>query len=92
MLLNVSTSFELSAVKRSNRKMKLKVILCIWLFASMLLIRSDAFISINIDPEDLDRVSEFFHSIIINQQPQMIIQTSTRRVIISLIKRSVPYN
>lgn len=66
--------------------MKVKVLL-IWLVASFLL-HSEAFISINIDPEDLDRVSDFFHSIVINQEPETLIRSPQHRVI-SFMKKTI---
>lgn len=66
---------------------KLKLFIC--LCASLLLLHSEAFISVNIDPEDLDRVSDFFHSIIINEQPQAVIQTPTPRVITYIIYKKM---
>lgn len=53
------------------------------------MLHSEAFISVNIDPEDLDRVSDFFHSIIINEQPQAVIQTPTPRVITYIIYKKM---
>lgn len=74
--------------KFSNfRKMKVKVLLFVYLFASLHLPHSEAYISINIDPDDLDRVSDFFHSIRISEQAQLIIPTHS--VIKSLLKKTV---
>lgn len=67
-------------------KVKLSII-C--LFALMLLFQSEAYISINIDPEDLDRVSDFFHAIIINEQSQTLMHIPTRCIIIKWIKKMV---
>lgn len=70
-----STRFELRAFKRSFqkkltnfRKMNVRVVFIV-LVGSLLLLHSEAYISINIDPDDLDTVSDFFHQIMINEQP-----------------------
>lgn len=68
--------------------MKVRV-LFICLCISLLLIHSEGYISVNIDPEDLDHVTELFHAIVINQQPQSIIQIPKHRVILSFIKKTI---
>lgn len=67
--------------------MKVKV-LFICLFAFVLLLQSEAFISIQVDPEDLDYVSDFFQSIIINGQTQTIVHTPRHRIILSWVKKT----
>lgn len=52
-----------------------KVFVSLVLLFKLLRLETDAFISIEIDPDDLDRISEFFHSIIITDQPRSIIPT-----------------
>lgn len=39
------------------------------LFTSMLLLQSSAYISVNFDPEDLNRISDFFETIMFNRNP-----------------------
>lgn len=55
----------------------------------MLLVHTDAFISIKIDPEDLIEVGEFFQTIIINEQPQDIIKIPVYRVVLIFVKKVV---
>lgn len=70
------------------KKMKVKV-LFIGLFASVLLLNSEAFISIRLDPEDLERVGDFFQSIMINEQAHTHwIHTPTHRIILSWAKKT----
>lgn len=67
-----STSLELGKFRESTnqskvcileiKKMKVKVLFN----SSVLLLHSEAFISIHVDPKDLDYLSDFFQSIIIN--------------------------
>lgn len=53
--------------------MNVRVLLFIvMLYSSLLLLHSEAFISINIEPDDLDAVSDFFHQIMINEQPVLL--------------------
>lgn len=47
-------------------------LLIIFLFLSVCLNQSAAYIDIQIDPDDLHRVSEFFQSIMINNHPQTL--------------------
>lgn len=69
--------------------MKVKELLFICLFASSLLFHSEAYISINIDPEDFDQVSDFLHTIMINEQPQSMMQTRKNYLLKSLLKKSI---
>lgn len=69
--------------------MKLKVLFFVFLVASLFLTHSEAFISVNIDPDDLDSVSEFFQIIINNRQPQMIIRSPVHRAFKSLAKKAI---
>lgn len=67
--------------------MKVSIVLFCLFVTSV--IHSDAFISIRLDSEDLDRVSDFFHSIIINQEAETLIQTPTRCMFVSLMKKTL---
>lgn len=64
------------------------------LFGCLLLLccfgNSEAHISIHIDPEDLDRVSEFFHTIIINNhQPHPQLAVPVKFMILSNLKKGI---
>lgn len=59
-------------------------VLLICILSTLLLLHSEAFIAINIDPEDLDQVSDFFQSVIVQTSAPM---PTNRRVIIPLIKK-----
>lgn len=68
--------------------MKLFVVCFCLLFSSIILLQSEAYIAINIDPEDLERVSEFFHSIILSEQAQTIMPRE-RHVIRMMLKKTI---
>lgn len=59
------------------------------LLLTMFIIKSEAIISINLDPEDLDQVNEFFQNIVlINQnQNQQLFHSSTRTRLIRFIMK-----
>lgn len=59
------------------------------LLISLCLINSEAYIAVNIDPEDLDRVSEFFHTIIINQQHEPQLSVPMKFKILSMLKNGI---
>lgn len=68
----------------------MKVTVILILFTMILfLLQSEAFISINIDPEDLDQVTDFIHTVTINDQSQPIISNRKNRVIISMVKKAI---
>lgn len=65
--------------------MNAKVLLILYLLSCLL--HSEAFISINIDPEDFDQVSDFLHNLIVQTHPATTTTTS-RRLIIPVIKEA----
>lgn len=66
--------------------MNVKVIFACLFLTLLLIFHSEAYININIDPEDMDRVSDFFHTIMVNQQPPRL-QSSTSCV--SIVKKAI---
>lgn len=69
--------------------MKVQILLLILFINTILLPQSKAFISINIDPDDLDQVTDFIHTIAINDHPQSIISNRKRSVFISVMKKTL---
>lgn len=70
--------------------MKVKVILLIlFITTSLVMFQSEAFISISIDREDLDHVTDFIHTITINEHPQPLIHNRKRRVIKEMLKKAI---
>lgn len=67
----------------------MKLLLLILFISTLLLLQSEAFISINIDPEDLDQMTDFIHTITINDQPQPIITNRKKRLIKSVLKKAI---
>lgn len=68
--------------------MKLSVVLFYLFFSASLIVLAESFIAINIDPEDLDRVSEFFHSIILSEPAQTIVQRE-RHIFRAMVKKTI---
>lgn len=70
--------------------MKVSVILfaLVIVIFSLQILQSDAFISINIEPDDLERVSDFFHELMNanNQIPSSIRQ---RNIIVKMMKKGI---
>lgn len=86
------SNFLHSEEKEAHRtaKMNVKVIISIVILTqSLMLLHSEAFISINIEPDDFDAVSDFLHQIMVNGRPVESVQSDNQALIVRHVKKVV---